>query len=265
VLQTLNGLRDAAQHHLLDISEGQLYVHVQSGVTLFRDLLKSVFDQELVSHLPSRVLPVSTSPPKDLATLFDSEVSEIKKLLRPGRRRRIEAVARLRPLAILDATIRGEKGQPSDADLRRLGKDVSAGRPWSEVFQGAAAVNISADGTGPGLSLRLSKKEGIPIQLVAEGTPGASVVAVKRVNELDFYSLGAKQLGEKVGLTMPKAVAVVDHLDLRSRDDCYKEIKIGSATFKRYSPKAIEAVKEALRNESADSIWSKRRRGGSTR
>jgi hypothetical protein len=265
VLQTLNGLRDAAQHHLLDISEGQLYVHVQSGVTLFRDLLKSVFDQELVSHLPSRVLPVSTSPPKDLATLFDSEVSEIKKLLRPGRRRRIEAVARLRPLAILDATIRGEKGQPSDADLRRLGKDVSAGRPWSEVFQGAAAVNISADGTGPGLSLRLSKKEGIPIQLVAEGTPGASGVAVTRVNELDFYSLGAKQLGEKVGLTMPKAVAVVDHLDLRSRDDCYKEIKIGSATFKRYSPKAIEAVKEALRNESADSIWSKRRRGGSTR
>jgi hypothetical protein len=28
VLQTINGLRDAAQHHLLDISEGQLYVHV---------------------------------------------------------------------------------------------------------------------------------------------------------------------------------------------------------------------------------------------
>ena len=31
VLQTINGLRDAAQHHLLDISEGQLYVHMQSG------------------------------------------------------------------------------------------------------------------------------------------------------------------------------------------------------------------------------------------
>src|SRR5690606_36316312 len=61
VLQTINGLRDAAQHHLLDISEGQLYVHMQSGVTLFRDLLRSVFKQELSRHLPSRVLPVSTS------------------------------------------------------------------------------------------------------------------------------------------------------------------------------------------------------------
>jgi len=89
VLQTINGLRDAAQHHLLEISEGQLYVHVQSGVTLFRDLLKSVFDQDLASHLPTRVLPVSISPPTDLATLYYSEVAEIKKLLKPGRRRQV--------------------------------------------------------------------------------------------------------------------------------------------------------------------------------
>nr|BAL57130.1 hypothetical conserved protein [uncultured prokaryote] len=233
LLQTINGLRDAAQHHLLDISEGQLYVHVQSGVTLFRDLLKSVFNQELATRLPTRVLPVSTSPPTDLATLFDSEIGEIKKLLMPGRRRRLEALARLRPLAILDATIQGEKGQPSDADLRRIGKEVSKCRTWTDIFPGAAAVEIVADGTGPSLSLRLSKKEGIPVQLVPEGTPGASVVAVKRVNELDFYSLGAKQLAEKFGLTIPKVVAVVDYLGLRQRSDCYKEIRIGKSVFKR--------------------------------
>lgn len=260
VLQTINGLRDAAQHHLLDISEGQLYVHVQSGVTLFRDLLKSVFDQDLGSLLPARVLPVSTSPPTDLATLFDSEVKEIKKLLQPGRRRRIEAVARLRPLAILDATIRGEKGQPSDSDLRRMCQEVSRDKSWVNVFQGAAAVEIAADGTGPTLSLRLTKKEGIPVQLVPEGTPGASVVAVKRVNELDFYSLGAKQLAEKVGLTITKTVAVVDYLGLRRDLECYKEFKIGSQLHKRYSPKAIEKIKKSLENESADEIWQKRKR-----
>lgn len=258
VLQTINGLRDAAQHHLLDISEGQLYIHVQSGVTLFRDLLKSVFDQDLACHLPLRVLPVSTSPPTDLATLFDSQVKEIRKLLQPGRRRQIEALARLRPLAILDATIRGEKGQPRDSDLRRIGKEVSQGRPWADVFQGAAAVEVATDGAGPSLSLRLSKKEGIPIQLVPEGTPGASVVAVKRVDELGFYNLGAKQLAENVELTMPKAVAVVDHLGLRNDPECYKEIKIGKAVFKRYSQKAIGAIKEALTKESADEIWAKR-------
>lgn len=258
VLQTINGLRDAAQHHLLDISEGQLYLHVQSGVTLFRDLLKSVFYQELSAQLPTRVLPVSTSPPTDLATLFDSEVAEIRKLLRPGKRRQIEALARLRPLAILDGTIRGEKGQPSDADLRRMGKEVQQGKAWSDVFQGAAAVEITADGTGPTLSLRLSKKEGIPIQLVAEGTPGAHVVAVKQVDELGFYNLGAKQLAEKVGLTMPRVVAVVDHLKLRDEQDSYKEFKIGSTVHKRYSQKAVERIKEALKEQSADEIWAKR-------
>jgi len=258
VLQTINGLRDAAQHHLLDISESQLYVHVQSGVTLFRDLLKGVFEQELNCHLPTRVLPVSTTPPTDLATLFEFEVSEIKKLLRPGQRRQIEATARLRPLAILDATIQGEKGQPSDADLRRIGKEVSQGKAWGDVFKGVSAVEITSEGVGPSLSLRLSKKEGIPIRLVAEGTPGGSVVALKRVNELDFYNLGAKQLAEKVNLTMPKTLAVVDHLGLRSKTECYKEMKIGKAVFKRYSPKAVEVITDALGSKSADEIWKQR-------
>jgi len=259
VLQTINGLRDAAQHHLLDISEGQLYVHIQSGVTLFRDLLKSVFDQKLLTYLPSRVLPVSTVPPTDLATLFDSEVSEVRKLLRPGKRRRLEALARLRPLAILDGTIRGEKGQPSDAELHRLEKNILDGIAWTEVFQGAASVELTTDGSGPTLSLRVSKKEGIPIQLVAEGTPGASVVAVKRVNELDFYSLGAKQLAEKFNLNVSKTLAVVDYLGIRERAECYKEFKLGSQLHKRYSQKAIAEIEQALSKESADSIWTKRK------
>jgi hypothetical protein len=258
VLQIINGLRNAAQHHLLDISEGQLYVHVQSGITLFRDLLKGVFCQELVTHLPTRVLPVSTSPPTTLATLFDSEVDEIKKLLTPSRRRHVEALARLRPLAIVNATIQGEKGQPSDSELRRIGKEILQGRDWSQVFSGAAVVELTRDGTGPTLSLRLSKKEGIPIQLVAEGTPGASVVAVKQVNELDFYNLGAKQLAQHVGLTMPKTVAVVDYLRLREDADCYKEFKIGKTRHKRYSQRAIEKIRAALKTESADDIWRKR-------
>lgn len=258
LLQTINRLRDAAQHDLLDIAEGHLYVTAQAGVTLFRDLLKSVFGQELSEHLPERVLPVSTSPPSDLSALFDHEVAQIKKLLRPGKRRRLEAEARLRPLAILDAAIRGEEGQPEKTELRRIAKDVASNKSWQAIFKGVSAIEITTDPIAPGLSLRLTKKEGVPIQLVPEGTPGASVVAVRRVNELDFYNLGAKQLAKKVGLTMPKAVAVVEHLGLRANGDCYKEIKIGKTIFKQYSQKAIEEIKACLEQESSDSIWAKR-------
>ena len=85
------------------------------------------------------------------------------------------------------------------------------------------------------------------------------MVAVKRVDELGFYSLGAKQLAEKVGLSMPRTGAVLDHLDLRSQAECYKEIKIGKSVFKRYSPKALDLINEALKTESAGAIWAKRR------
>ena len=56
-LQSINGLRDAAQHHLLEISEGQLYVHAQGGVTLFRDLLQQVFGQDLAALLAGTGAP----------------------------------------------------------------------------------------------------------------------------------------------------------------------------------------------------------------
>lgn len=261
LLQAINGLRDAAQHHLLEISEGQLYMHAQAGVTLFRDILLSVFDKDIRDYLPSRVLPISTSPPTDIAALFDTEVTEIRKLLNPTRRRHVEAEAKLRPLAILDATITGEKGQPSKGDLRRIGRELLAGKKWQDVFRGASAIEITVDGSGPGISLRLSKKEGIPINLVPEGTPGGSVVAIRRVDELGYYSLGAKLLAEKLNMTTPKVVAVVDHLRLRKDPDCYKEFRIGKSVFKRYSPKAMDRIKSCLEHTSVYEIW-KQAHGG---
>jgi hypothetical protein len=261
LLQTINGLRDAAQHHLLEISEAQLYMQAQAGVTLFRDLMKSVFAQKLGDRLPARVLPLSTSPPLDIATLFDSEIAEIRKLLGPKKRRKLEAEARLRPLAILDSTINGEKDQPSSSDLNKIASKLIAGTGWKEIFKGASAIEMTAEGHGPALALRFTKKEGIPIQVVPEGTPGASVVALKRVNELDFYSLGAKELAQKLGLSINKTVAVVDHLKLRGDPEYYKEIKITKASsFKRYSPKAVEKIKVCLEKTSIDEIWKGRKR-----
>jgi hypothetical protein len=97
VPQAINGLRDAAQHHLLDLSEGQLYFHAQSGVTLFRDVLKDVFAEDLANSLPSRVLPVSTIVPVDPLEMFATELDTVKQLLAreddTGRRQRQNCVA----------------------------------------------------------------------------------------------------------------------------------------------------------------------------
>jgi hypothetical protein len=56
---------------------------------------------------------------------------------------------------------------------------------------------------------------------------------------------------------LPKAIAAMDHLGARSRPECYEEFKIGSQLHKRYSQKALEVIREALENETADEIWAK--------
>lgn len=255
-LQSINGLRDAAQHHIVDLSEGHLYLHAQAGLTLFRDILTDVFHEELRDLLPSRTLPVSTVAPVDPITLFTEEMEEVRRLLGPRRRRNTEAAARLRPLAILDGTMRGEKLQPGEGELGRLGRRVVAGEAFDDVFPGIAAVDFTTSGSGPTISLRLTKREGIPVRLVPEGTAGAAVVGVRRVNELDFYNLGHRELAQHAGIGANKLTAVVRHLNLEHDPECFKPITIGRTVFKRYSQNAIPRVRAALEDPGIDAIWT---------
>ncbi|QNR25517.1 DUF3644 domain-containing protein [Croceimicrobium hydrocarbonivorans] len=212
-LQSLNGLRDAAQHYTLEISEQHLYFQAQSGLTLFRDIVKRVFDIDLKEGLPVRVLPLSTTPPTDIQAFFSNEIVEIKKLLGPNKRKNIEAIEKLRALAIMENAVQGNDTQPSDGELKKILKTLEKGGNFGQLFPGVSTLNFTASGYGPSLDLRISRKEGVPVQIVPEGTPGAHVVALKRVNELDYYNLGRDQLAKKVGLTGPKTSAVIHHLN----------------------------------------------------
>jgi hypothetical protein len=254
-LQIINSLRDAAQHHLVVVSEAQLYMHSQAGVTLFRDLLQKVFAQDLLERLPARVLPISTQPPMDLATLFDHEVGEIKKLLRPGARRRTEATARLKALAIVEGAVGGTSLQPSDQSLSQLVQQAREVPGWTDLFPGVASLQVTTEGSGPSIAFRITKKEGIPVHLVPEGTPGAATVAVKRVSALDYYSLGRDDLAQKVGLSGPKTTAVIRFAKLQEDDSCFKEFLVGKTKLPRYSQKAIERIRQALAEKPIAEIW----------
>jgi len=95
------------------------------------------------------------------------------------------------------------------------------------------------------------------VQIVPEGTPGATVVAVKRVNELDYYSLGLKALAEKLGITQPKTHALVKFLKIQESEEFFKSIKIGGSSFKRYSPKALNFLKTAIKCVDMKVVWEK--------
>ena len=253
-IQVINSLRDAAQHYLLEISEQQLYIYTQGGLTLYDTILNKVFRENLKAYLPNRVLPISTDPPKDLSAVIATEFKDIKNLLVPGSRKQLDARARLRTLQIVEESLGGSRSQPGEPELRRLVRDISKGRAWQDIFPGIASLRLDTAGTGLSVSLRIAKTEGEPVRLVPEGTPGATVVAIKRVNELSYYSLGLYDLAAKLKLTNSKALAVVRALDVQNNTEYFKVFKIGSVTHKRYSANCLDYLYKELPGLDIDRI-----------
>ena len=107
-LRTIDAMRDDEQHWFNEVSEQLLYVHARAAITLFDELLQRVFGEHLADYLPTRVLPISTDPPRDLDVLIDEEYSQIAGLLKPGRRARHQARARIRTLLAMEAHVEPE-------------------------------------------------------------------------------------------------------------------------------------------------------------
>ena len=170
-----------------------------------------------------------------------------------------------RSLAVLEGAVNGNYEQPSDRELGKICKRLADGEPWTTVFPGVDSINITAEADGPSISLRLSKNEGMAVQLLKEGEGAGAVVALRRVDELGYYNLGATQLAKIVGLTPPKCRAVIDHLGLREDVECFKEFRIGKSTHGRYAPAAMRKINAALEAEPIEQIWARdraKRRGG---
>lgn len=186
--------------------------------------------------------------------MVEADFEEIQQLLKPNSRRQIEAKSKLKSLAIVEASLEGVRSQPSEFELRKMVRDVREGKNWQEIFPGVASLQLETTGTGINVDIRITKKEGEAVQLVPEGTPGATVLAVKRVNELDYYSLGAKKLAEKVELSVYKLLALIWHLNLHESDEYFKILKIGSQEYKRYSKKAYEAIVAAIEEVDMEEV-----------
>jgi hypothetical protein len=258
-LQNLNRLRDAAQHYFTDLSEDLLYIYTQSAVTLFDKLCTDVLGLSLKDVMPNRVLPVSPKPPRDFGLILDGEFGEIATMVAPGSRKRLDAKARIRSLAILQSSLDGQKSQPSDRELDGIVKRIKAGDGWRAIFPGVATLRIDPSAAGPGLALRITKKEGEAIHLVPEGSPDATVMAVKRVNELDFYSMGLNDVARKLKITAPRLLALVVAEGMQSNPEYFKLVKIGKVALKRYSSEALNYLYRRTKEVNLDEVWQRHR------
>lgn len=260
-LSIIDGLRDCAVHNLIELTEQALYMYTQVAVTLFDQMLKSVFGEYLADYMPTRVLPVSISPPKDMLTFLNGEFTQIKELLSPGKRRRSEARGRLRHLMIMDSNLSGEARQPTEREIDRTLRRVKRADSWQLIFPGIAGVRLDTQQHGPTVSIRFTREpEAAPVRILREGMPDfEEATLVREVNLLDRYSMSLSDLATKIALTRPKTLALIRYLGLQANTDCYKEFRMGKGkyAYKRYSPEALQCLREALESKKVDmeDVW----------
>lgn len=263
-VRALDALRDDEQHWLTRCSEGLLYMHLRACVTLFDDLLQRLFGDRLINHWPLRVLPISAEPPSDIQLLIDEEFRQIQRLLTPGKRQRPEARAQIRSLLAMEAHA-GEGVRVSKRDVDRVERAVKKGDNRKQVFPQLSSLATEVSGEGLMITVRFSKSEGMPVQLVR----GGDAVAAGAIREVDLqrkYHWTKPELAEKLGLTQPRCLALRRYLKVEDDEACCHDFKFGSVVHRQYSDNAYRRMKEALEaGLSMEEVWRACRPGGSDR
>ena len=258
VMRAVDSLRDAAQHWYVVVSEDLLYLNTRALITAFDAYLKRSLEDDLVSHIPPRVLPVSSMPPGDFEFLVDREYSLVAELLEPGRRQRDEARARIRSLLAMESIAVDEVGI-SERDIDRIEKAVRAGQEMHDVFPRLSTVGTRTDGEGVNLVVHFTKKEGAPVRYIGGDDPG-DAAAVRDLDLQKKFYLGASDLAVKVGLTQPKAKALRAHLMIDEDRNCRHVFEFGTTRISRFSDNAYTRMRDALVNVDIEEIWRNRAR-----
>lgn len=249
--RAIDAMRDAEQHWYATFDEEMLFLEVRAFVTAFDDILGRVFCEKLGDHLPQRVLPVSTQPPpKDIAVFFDSQFSQVKDLLKPGRRRRVEARGRIRTLLAMQAHV-AENVLVTEKDVYRAEAGLRSGKPWQDLFPGLSSMATTVSGEGPALVVRISKSDDLPaIRIVKEGEPGTDDASiVKEYDVWDRFPFRYKQIAQILGLSSyVQASALAKDLGLQNDPAMFRSKKSGSQTVYGYSQSALDKMKQAVKD-----------------
>lgn len=248
--------RDCATHDVIAMSEDLLWVHMRGGITIFKRLLKDEFGAELTDLLPGRVIPVSATPPTDLAALVESELASISTLLQPGKRRAAEAAARLRPFLGLDGSVTGRSDQPTEVEVAAAEKQLRVGADWRKVFPGLAQLSIVS--AVPGVDaqevvLRIGKaEEAIPVRRARAGETGA--LAYRGVSPFEEFGVKLTEFGAKLGITRHQGLALIWDLDLKKDERAYfvKLTSSKNVVYQGLSARAIEIGRTRLADPEHD-------------
>lgn len=209
-LSILDAQRDQAAHYYINISEDVLYVHAQSGVTLFDELLERTFSRRLADSLPSRVLPVSTRPPRDLAVLLNSELAEVDRLLAAGRRLGAQAAAKLRTIIAFATGARQEKGERvTEMQIIAAIAKRRKNQEWDVILPEIAQLTLSTDGTGIPISMRIAKEARLSFKIAKPGETIEGTLLKQEIDPWTVFTMSREDLAKKLGISGPRTHALI--------------------------------------------------------
>jgi hypothetical protein len=246
LLRAVDAFRDAEQHWLIVVPEDVLYLHARGLVTVFDDLLRRALGDTLASHLPARVLPISTHAPVGFDLLVDREFTQVRELLKPGKRQRDEARGRIRGLLAMESHA-AEEVDISEADIDRVEKAIRSGRARSEVFPRLGGLDTQISGSGATITVRFTKKgdEAAPVRLIAADDP-SEAAAVREVDLQKRFYLSPTALAKKLKLTPPKSHALRKALGIDADPQCMHIFTFGKSKHPMFSDNAFVKMRDAL-------------------
>lgn len=249
--------RDCATHDTISMSDDLLYVHMRSGISIFRRLLRDEFEQALGDLLPGRVIPVSAAPPTDLALVVEQELREVQRLLRPGTRRSAEAAARLRPLLSLDGAATGRSNQPTEAEVGRAERALRQGKAWRSILPGLDQLHLAPPTPSAGVDevvLRVARTgDGVPVRR-ARRDEEAEALAYRGVSPFEEFGTKLSKFGETLGLSQHQGHALIEALKLKGDDRAYfvRVNDRGNVQFQGLSARAIDLGRRTLADPAFD-------------
>jgi hypothetical protein len=258
IMRAIDALRDAAQHWYVFVSEDLLYLQTRALITAYDAYLQRMLEIDLRSHIPPRVLPISTLPPGDFEFLVDREFTYVNELLQPGRRARDEARARIRSMLAMEAIV-ADQVEISERDIDRIEKAMRAGANFSAVFPRLATVGTDVQGDGVNLTVHFTKKQGAPVQYIGGDDPAAAA-AVREVDLRRKFHLQAQPLAARLDLTPPRSKVLRQHLGIDDDPGASHVFEFGSQKIRCFSDNAVTRMKEALEHVDMDQLWADRPR-----
>lgn len=254
VMRMIDALRDAEQHWFAKLEEDVLYLHTRALITAFDAFMQRALDLDVHSHIPSRVLPVSTMPPGDFDFLVDREYNLITELLQPGNRKRDEARARIRSLLAMEALV-AEEVEISEKDISRIEKAIKDGNELQAVFPRLNTIASAVQGEGTAITVHFSKKEGAPVKFVGGDDPEGAA-AVRQIDLQKKFHMRTQQLADALKMSAPRSLALRRYLKIDEDASSRHVFEFGQSKFECYSDNARTKMKEALDSDlDMDEVW----------